>query len=118
MLPGAMHELGIVTEAVRLAVESARAHGAARVHEVRLRVGTLSGAVPEALQFAFDTVTAGTPAQDARLTIETVPARWWCAGCAAEFVAEDQLAQCPQCGGWSNELRAGRELDIASIEVS
>jgi len=113
-----MHELGIITEAVRLAVASARAHGAERVDAVRLRVGALSGAVPEALQFAFDAVTAGTPAEDARLTIETVPARWWCAACAAEFAADDWQACCPRCGTWSDQLRAGRELDIASIEVS
>jgi hydrogenase nickel incorporation protein HypA/HybF len=113
-----MHEVGIMTEAVRLAVESARARGASRIYELRLRVGALSGAVPEALRFAFDAVTAGTIAQGASLAIEAVPAVWWCRGCAAEFGAEGPLAQCPRCGAWSGELRAGRELDIASIEVS
>jgi len=107
-----------MTEAVRLAVESARARGANRIHELRLRVGALSGAVPEALRFAFDAVTAGTMAQGASLAIEAVPAKWWCTSCAAEFDADDLLAECPRCGAWSGELRAGRELDIASIEIS
>jgi hydrogenase nickel incorporation protein HypA/HybF len=113
-----MHEVGIMVEAVQLAVESAQAQGASRVHELRLRVGALSGAVPDALEFAFDAVTAGTLAEGARLCIETVPASWWCAACASEFGGDDLLAACPRCGAWSGELRTGRELDIASIEVS
>lgn len=113
-----MHEVSIMAEAVRLAVESARARGASRIHELRLRVGTLSGAVPEALEFAFDAVTDDTVAQGASLVIETVPAKWWCGECAAEFGGDELLAECPRCGTWSGELRAGRELDIASIEVS
>jgi hydrogenase nickel incorporation protein HypA/HybF len=113
-----MHEVGIMAEAVRLAVESARARGASRVHELRLRVGAMSGAVPDARRCAFEAVTAGTMAEGASLAIEAVPAVWWCAACAAEFGADGLLAECPRCGAWSGELRAGRELDIASIEVS
>ena len=107
-----------MAEAVRLAVESAQAQGASRVHGLRLRVGALSGAVPDALQFAFEAVTDGTMAKGASLSIEAVPASWWCAACAAEFNGDDLLAECPRCGAWSSELRAGRELEIASIEVS
>ena len=107
-----------MTEAVRLAVESARAQGASRIHELRLRVGVLSSAVPDALRFAFDAVSAGTMAEGASLSIETVPAKGWCATCAAEFGSDGLLAECPRCGGWSDELRSGRELDIVSIEVS
>ena len=107
-----------MTEAVRLAVESTRNKGASRIHQLRLRVGALSGAVPDALRFAFEAVTAGTMAEGASLAIEAVPAKWWCAACAAEYGADGLLAECPRCGAWSGELRAGRELDIASIEVS
>ena len=112
-----MHEVTIMTEAVRLAVETAQARGASRIHELRLRVGAMSGAVPEALQFAFEAVTDGTMAQGATLAIEAVPASWWCAACAAEFGGDSPLVECPRCGAWSSELRGGRELDIASIEV-
>ena len=31
---------------------------------------------------------------------------------------DELLVECPRCGAWSSELRAGRELEIASIEVS
>ncbi len=48
-----MHEVSIMAEAVRMAVETAQASSATHVTGLRLRVGTLSGAVPEAMQFAW-----------------------------------------------------------------
>ncbi len=62
MLAGARAK-GLARElvAVRLAVESARAAGAPRVTGLRLRVGSLSGAVPEALRFAWDVVRREPP---------------------------------------------------------
>jgi hydrogenase nickel incorporation protein HypA/HybF len=73
--------------------------------------------VPEALRFAFETLRAGTPAQAAELAIEDVPARFWCAVCRREFVSQDMFADCPNCQTPSGELRAGREMELASLEV-
>jgi hydrogenase nickel incorporation protein HypA/HybF len=97
--------------------EEARRAEATRVHEVRLRVGVLSGVVPDALRFAFEALTPGTPADGAVLTIEDVPARFWCAACKKEFVSANLYAECPNCGVPSGELRAGRELELSAIEV-
>jgi hydrogenase nickel incorporation protein HypA/HybF len=72
---------------------------------------------PDALQFAFETLTPGTLAEGAQLAIDEVPARFWCARCAREFEAEDLFGECPGCRRPSGELRAGRELEVASLEV-
>ena len=112
-----MHELSIMAEAVRMAVEAAQAAGAKRVTELRLRVGALSGVVPDALQFAFEAMAAGTLAENATLTIEHVPARFWCETCLREFEAARLFAECPQCNTSSRSLRAGRELELASLEI-
>jgi hydrogenase nickel incorporation protein HypA/HybF len=112
-----MHELSIMHSALGLALAEAQKAGANRVHAIRLRVGVLSGVVPDALQFAFETLSLGTAAEGARLAIDSVPARFWCEPCAREFVAEDLWVVCPACGGSQAELRAGRELEIASLEV-
>jgi hydrogenase nickel incorporation protein HypA/HybF len=112
-----MHEVSIMTEAVRMAVESAQAAGARRITGLRLRVGALSGAVPEALQFAWEVVSEGTMAAGARLEIETVPATAWCARCAVEFTPRKTITECPQCHEISRELRRGRELEFASVEI-
>jgi hydrogenase nickel incorporation protein HypA/HybF len=112
-----MHEFSIMQSALHQALSEARLAGAARVHEIRLRIGVLSGVVPDALQFAFEALTEGTAAEGAVLTIEEVPARFWCAPCEREFVATNLFAECPDCHHPSGELRAGRELELCSMEV-
>lgn len=112
-----MHELSIMQSALELVLKRAGAAQATRVHSIQLRVGDLSGAVPEALRFAFEAVSQGTLAEGAELRIERVPARFWCQQCQAEFASADMLAECDTCHGISVELRAGRELELALMEV-
>ena len=112
-----MHELSIMQSALDQVLEKARQAGASRVHAIRLRIGALSGVVPDALQFAFEALADGTPAQGAQLLIEDVPARFWCAACSHEFEATRMFAECPDCHRPSAELRAGREMELTSLEV-
>ena len=103
--------------ALERVLEKARQSGANRVHAIRLRIGVLSGVVPDALQFAFEALAADTPAEGAKLVIEDVPARFWCAKCKREFKATRMFAECPDCHYSSAELRAGREMELTSMEV-
>lgn len=112
-----MHEVAIMTEAVRMAAESAQSVGAKRVTVLKLRIGALSGVVSEALQFAWDVVRRDTLLADARLAIEFVPAVCWCATCQAEFACKEFLSECPRCHDLSGDLRRGRELEIAAVEL-
>lgn len=107
-----------MTEAVRMAVDAAKSAGAKRVLKLRLRVGSLSGVVPEAMRFAFDVVCRGTMAAGASLEIEPVPAVCWCATCKTEFECSEFFNVCPCCLNVSGELRRGRELEIADVEMS
>jgi hydrogenase nickel incorporation protein HypA/HybF len=113
-----MHELSIMQGALDQVLDEARKAGTDRVLEIRLRIGVLSGVVPEALQFAFEALADGTPAQDATLIVENISARFWCEKCRREFNAISVIAQCPSCKNLSRELRAGRELELASMEVA
>jgi hydrogenase nickel incorporation protein HypA/HybF len=113
-----MHELGIVQSTLDCAVKSARASGATRIHILRMRVGVLTGIVPETLTFAFEVARQGTMAEEAVLEIESVPVSCWCADCQKEFSSPDLLYECPQCHQASYQLRKGRELEIVSIEIS
>jgi hydrogenase nickel incorporation protein HypA/HybF len=112
-----MHELSIMESALNLALEQTRRAGAKRIHVIRLRIGALTGVVPEALEFAFEALKPGTPAESGRLSIEAVPARFWCAACTREFEADDLLPECPDCHAPSAQVRAGRELEVASLDV-
>jgi hydrogenase nickel incorporation protein HypA/HybF len=112
-----VHELSIMQNALNVALEQAAAARASQVCGIHLRIGALSGVVPDALQFAFEALRRGTLAEGAELAIEPVPARFWCAPCAREFQADDLMAECPDCHLPSAELRAGRELELTSLEI-
>ena len=113
-----MHEIGIMQGTLDLAVRTARAASAGQILCVRVRVGAMTGIVPEALQFAFEALREGTIASGARLEVETVPARGWCDHCQAEFEAIDWLPQCPKCQRSCGALRGGLELEVSSVDVA
>ncbi len=113
-----MHEISIMQGTLELALQTAQDSAARHIHCLRLRVGAMTGVVPDALQFAFEALREGTIASEARLEIETVPATCWCPNCQQEFEARDWLQQCPNCQGLSAELRHGLELELASMEVT
>ena len=69
-----MHEVGLMQQAVEIALDHGRAEAAQRITRVGLKVGTLSGAEPDALRFAFDIVTRGTIAEGAELQIDSAEA--------------------------------------------
>lgn len=112
-----MHELAIMDSALNMALDQAEKAGAIRVHVIHLRIGALSGVVPDALQFAFEALASGTMAEGAALDIEEVPARFWCTMCAREFQSDDYFAECPGCHKPSGDLRGGREMELASMEI-
>lgn len=81
---------------------------------VKVRVGALSGVVPEALAFAFEVMSRGGIAEGAVLEVEEVPSRIRCDDCG---VFEDTpFLVCPRCGKLA-ELLSGRELEIVSMEI-
>lgn len=114
-----MHELGLVESAMETVLRHAAERRAAQVNRVVLRIGSLAGVEPEALRFAFDVVTRGTIAEGAELEIEAVEAESFCAECRQTFTPEGGVVFiCPRCGSLSGELRHGRELELARIELT
>ena len=70
------------------------------------------------LRSSFDLASAGTELLGARLEIIDVPVRIWCPDCSAERELPGiQRFACPECGRLSGDIRAGRELDLESIEM-
>lgn len=109
-----MHELAI-TESV---VEAVRDHVDGRsVVAVHLRVGKLSGVVPDAMRFCFDLATAGTSLEGARLEIDEPSGAAHCRECGRDFAIDDLILLCA-CGSADVEVTAGRDLTVASVEVA
>ncbi|MBS1706288.1 MAG: hydrogenase maturation nickel metallochaperone HypA [Armatimonadetes bacterium] len=113
-----MHEVGIILNAIELAVEKAEAAGATSISRLCLRVGALSGVVPDALEFGFDLASKGTMADHAKLEIVQVPARCRCANGCGEFEPDSPVYSCPACGAISSIVLQGKELDLVEIDVN
>ena len=114
-----MHELSIANSIVEIVGEQARRQGGGRITGVTLRIGRLSCVHEDALRYSFDLVTEGTPLAGASLTVIEVPVRIWCPACEAEVELPGiQRFACPACGHLSGDIRAGRELDIESIQIA
>jgi hydrogenase nickel incorporation protein HypA/HybF len=86
---------------------------------VTLRIGVASGAVPEALAFAWDVAVAGTALAGSRLEVVRVPLRLACRACGEQSEAADPLrVRCGACEGREVDVIGGRELEIATVEVA
>ena len=112
-----MHEFGLTQAVIETSVASAREAGATRVTEIRLTVGELTQVVEEAMEFAFDALSRGTMCEGAKLAIGFVPPRSLCLDCGDEFPHDALHRKCPGCGSPYTQVIAGRELEIASIEI-
>ncbi len=112
-----MHEMSLCESMLKIVEQQAAAHGAARVRTVRLAIGALSCASPDALRFCFDAVTRGTVADRAALEIDRLPGRAWCSDCTRVVEIEAYGAACPVCGGHVLRGMSGEEMRVTELEV-
>jgi hydrogenase nickel incorporation protein HypA/HybF len=109
-----MHELSIADALVAIA---ARHAGERRVVRVEVKLGHLRQVVPQALEFAFGLVAAGTPVEGAELVMEIVPAAGRCRACGTEGELPAFPLLCPACGSADLELTQGEELLVDALEL-
>jgi hydrogenase nickel incorporation protein HypA/HybF len=112
-----VHELSLIASVFDLLEEKAREHGASRVTAVVLRVGRMSGVVPELLESAFDTYKKGTLAEGSRLALVIVPMKIRCPDCGGASVREDADFSCAVCGSRRVEIIEGRDIIVEKIEL-
>ncbi len=112
-----MHEISIAESIVQIAEAKAREQNARSIQVIKLRLGTFTTIVPEALQFAFEICRDGTLSRNARLEIETVQMVVRCVVCEASTrPVRGVCLICERCG-FPLEIVCGEELQIEYIEV-
>ena len=111
-----MHELS-VAHAVVSTVVAALPTPDTRVLQVRLRIGELSGLVPQALEFAYDVAAQGTPLADAALVIERSPIVIACPACGPQVLASARDFHCPACGELCGDVIGGKELEVLDVTL-
>lgn len=110
-----MHELATTKNIVAICQKQQETQGFRRVLEIRLRIGALSGIVPECLRDFFPYVSEGTVCEGAALAWEFIPAAVRCADCGYEGAARGY--DCPRCGSAAIHVTAGREFYVENISV-
>ncbi|MCB9763342.1 MAG: hydrogenase maturation nickel metallochaperone HypA [Alphaproteobacteria bacterium] len=109
-----MHELALTREIVSIVRDHARGRGVAGV---TLRVGRLSCVQVDALRFALLACVDGTELADCVWTIERVPGRARCEGCAVELDLDQLAVTCPCERQAPLTILSGEELLVSSMEV-
>ena len=112
-----MHELSIAMSIIEITEENARREHASVITEIELDIGTQSGVVLDALEFAMEAAVKGTMLEHAVVKINSIPATARCNACHHTFPAADIFSPCPRCGNPYSEVTAGKELRVKSLKV-
>jgi hydrogenase nickel incorporation protein HypA/HybF len=112
-----MHELGITQSILNIAVSEATKHNAKKVLNIKIKVGELSGVMPQLIQEYFNIISKDTIAEKAKLIIERVPIKVICSDCNSENVMDRMKYACPACNSINIKIISGREFYVDSLEV-
>jgi len=112
-----MHELSIAMNIIEITEENAKKANASVISEIELDIGTQSGIVIEALEFAMESATKSTMLENAEVKINSIPARSVCSKCNNEFYIEDIFTACPECGNPFCDVIQGKELKLKSLKI-
>ncbi|HET7228547.1 MAG TPA: hydrogenase maturation nickel metallochaperone HypA [Longimicrobium sp.] len=110
-----MHELPATEAMLALALNAA---GGRRVLAIDLTVGEMGSIVDDSVQFYFDILSRGTPAEGAALRFRRIPGDGVCLDCGHRFGARPPLPEaCPICAGSLLRVSGGHDFLIDSLEV-
>ena len=112
-----MHELAITEGIMEAAIPAAKEAGAKKILEIRLKIGELSGVIPECVYEYFKMLSVGTIAEGAKISVETIPAGIRCENCGYEGTIDRKKIRCPKCGGIHFKIISGREYYVDSLEA-
>lgn len=112
-----MHELAITEGIMDTALPAAKAAGAQKILEIRLKIGDLSGVFPEYITENFEKLSKGTIAEGAKLKFSKIPASIHCMQCGFEGEINRSKIECPKCSGTDFKITSGREYYVDSLEV-
>ena len=110
-----MHELSIAKNIVEIIKETVEEKDLSSIEKVILKVGELSGVVPDSLQFSLEAISSGTELESARYEMMRIPFTIKCKVCSNESDNELGIVKCPVCGSKDTEVISGNELLISEI---
>jgi hydrogenase nickel incorporation protein HypA/HybF len=112
-----MHELGVAESILNTAIKVAEDNNAKTITKIQVKVGTLSGVEPYALQFALNAIKDGTIAQNADMEMNIIKAVGRCNACGKDSEPDTFYSICEYCNDPMLEIVAGEEFEIEFVDV-
>ena len=109
-----MHEMSLAQGILQVVLDAAEDE---KILRVRLQVGRLQMVTPDALEFSFRLLAAGTRADEAIIDVQETPAMLRCGQCGSEIELGLPQSNCPSCGASDIEVLAGHEIIVDAIEL-
>ena len=112
-----MHELPASKSILEIILRHAEQAHAKRVTDVYIVIGKLATLMDDSIQFYWDIIAEGTPAQGARLHFKRIPAQLQCMVCSEKYSPTEEEIRCPNCGSVGVKVIAGEEFFVEAIDV-
>jgi hydrogenase nickel incorporation protein HypA/HybF len=112
-----VHELPVTESILEIALRHGKQAGGERITHLHIVIGQLASIVDDSVQFYWDILARGTPAEGAQLHFKRLPARLACLACLHEFALNDSDFQCPSCSSQQIKLISGEEFFLEAIDI-
>lgn len=112
-----MHEMSVAEGILQIVEEAAVQQGCARVTQIRLEIGALSGVEIDALRFCLEVVLRDGIAAGAAIGLECLPGRGRCLECGETVAIEARFDACPRCGSYRVQVTGGTEMRVRDVLV-
>jgi hydrogenase nickel incorporation protein HypA/HybF len=112
-----MHELAVTESLLEIALRHAKTAQAKKVTDLYLVIGQLSSIVDDSVQFYWEMISEGTPAQGSVLHFQRIQTELECQECSARYAPAGEDLACPECGSLRIRIIAGEEFQLEAIEV-
>ena len=112
-----MHELPVTENILEIALRHATEANASRITDLYLVIGQLSSIIDDSIQFYWDIITKGTPAEGAQLHFKRISIEIVCQDCGFRYQPNGIDMACPHCESTNIQVLAGDEFYLEAINV-
>ena len=112
-----MHELAVTESILKICKDEQRKNSFNKINEIRIRIGELTGLVPDCIDYYFEVISKGTIGEGAKITVEKLPIIIECKECLYKSEIDSGIYSCPKCNSFRISIINGKEFYIDSLEV-
>ncbi|GHS88338.1 putative hydrogenase nickel incorporation protein HypA [Campylobacterota bacterium] len=112
-----MHEYSVVEALLDQCESEARKIGAEKIVKIVVKIGRLSGVVPELFESAYSVFSEDSKARGAALEIRRQNVVAECGGCGHTEELDELDFVCQKCGGKEMRVLDGDSIILMSLEM-